>query len=254
MGPEGRAAILEAVRWTMAIALAGCLGPAAAAAQDEPADDPQAEALRLFEESKVAYREGRFDDAVSLLTEAHQLFPEPVLLYNLGRALEGAGEYARAVEAYDEYLEIAGDIPDRGAIEGRVVTLRREIATRARLERLESTRRPPRPPPRERERASAVPWIVAAVGGAGIAVGGVFGVLALSSHDDAESAPSQAETETLQADAEDRALIANVAFAAGGAVLAIGVVWGLVDVLTLDSESIAVAIGPSSIAFEARLP
>lgn len=242
------------VRWMLGVVLAVCLVPAVAAAQEATSEDAQAEALRLFEESKVAYREGRFDDAVELLTEAHRLFPEPVLLYNLGRALEGAGEYTRAVDAYDEYLRIAGDIPDRGAIEGRVATLRREIETRERLEQLEETR-PVTPAPRvERESASAAPWIVAAVGGAGLAVGGVFGVLALSSHDDAENAASQAETEQLQSTAETYALVANVAFAAGGAIALAGVIWGIVDLLTLETESVTVSIGPRSIALEARLP
>src|SRR5262249_38752530 len=57
-------------------------------------------AFDLFEKSKVAYREGRFAEAADLLAEAYKAKPEPVLLYNLGRACEGLGDLQRAIGAY----------------------------------------------------------------------------------------------------------------------------------------------------------
>ncbi len=67
-----------------------------AQAQQTTAQD---RALALFELSGEKYRAGDFEGAVELLTEAYDLFPEPVILYNLARAYEGMGESVRARDA-----------------------------------------------------------------------------------------------------------------------------------------------------------
>ena len=70
----------------------------------EEAVDARTHALSLFRDSAVHYEEGRYSVAAALLEEAYALFPEPKLLYNLGRARESEGELDLAAAAYEAYL------------------------------------------------------------------------------------------------------------------------------------------------------
>ena len=56
------------------------------------APDKKKHALELAAESERAYKDGNFEKAADLLRKAHDTYAEPILLYNLGRALEGAGK------------------------------------------------------------------------------------------------------------------------------------------------------------------
>ncbi len=232
----------------------GALGTSATAA----AEDPDKRALELFDKGKAAYRQGQFEEAIRFLREAYDLKAEPVLLYNLARAYEGKGLLGEAADTYDRYLATAGDIPDRGAITKKVETLRALIAERAAKPKDEPSEPPPRPDPKptpapaaDTPSPSPAPWIVAAFGAAGLGVGGVLGGLALSRNDDAAGAPSQAETAELRADAEDLALGSTISLAVGGAILAAGVVWGIVDVTVLsapaEQPSVSVRVGPGAL-------
>jgi tetratricopeptide (TPR) repeat protein len=229
------------------------------------ADDNRAQALALFEDGKKAYQEGRFEEAVKLLERAHQLHPEPVLLYNLARAREGLGQYETAVVAYEQYLREAGNIPDRGAIEVKVTNLKRDIEEKKRLaaER-DAAMRLPDPPKKQTEAPkpdsgpgpSPWPWVIAGVGAAGLAVGGALGGVALAKNSDAESAAVQADAFALRSDAEDLALGSTIAFIAGGAVLAGGFIWGIVDLTSGKDPSskepaAALWVGPARVGFSA---
>src|SRR5881394_2762228 len=73
-----------------------------------PARAPSAQssdAGELTLRAKAAFDRGNFAEAAELLTRAYAVKPSPALLYNLGRAYQQAGEKARAVEAYDRYLQ-----------------------------------------------------------------------------------------------------------------------------------------------------
>lgn len=67
--------------------------------------DDRDQALALFEQSDKAYKAGNFEEAAKLLREAYSLYPEPLLLYNLGRAQEGMGDSRGAVQSYEQYLQ-----------------------------------------------------------------------------------------------------------------------------------------------------
>jgi tetratricopeptide (TPR) repeat protein len=98
---------------------------AAAVAHAQP--DKKAQALQLAAESERAYKDGKFEKSAELLRKAHGIYPEPILLYNLGRALEGIGDTKAAVEAYEQYLHDAKQIDDRPAIERRLATLKSQL-------------------------------------------------------------------------------------------------------------------------------
>jgi tetratricopeptide (TPR) repeat protein len=204
--------------WRAAIVVLLVAAPAAAQTDQE-------RALTLFEESRGHYDAGRFDRAIELLQEAYRLQPEPILLYNMGRAYEGADQVREAADAYERYLNDAGDVRDRGALEARLRTLRERIA------REDAERdRPAPPPPPPSGGVDPGGWIVLGVGVAAIAVGVVLGVLSDDAHNEAVAAPVHRDAVALQQSAYDYASGANAAFIAGGVIAVAGLVWGIVSI------------------------
>jgi tetratricopeptide (TPR) repeat protein len=196
-------------------------------------------ALDLTDLGEKAYREGRFAEAADLLQRAYELYPSAVLLYNLARVQESAGNDRQAADLYQRYLEADPAAGARRTIEKRVATLRarererqeakreRDLAlgraARAEQARLDSSSVEP---------LAALPWIVSGVGVAGVAAGVVFGVIARNEE-------SKADEEVTHAGAIDRfdraetfATAANVALVAGSVVTAGGIVWLVVQSAT----------------------
>jgi len=163
-------------------------------------------ALELFEESESAYRAGEFERALVLLRGAYELVPDPAIMYNIARSLEGLGRSVEAADAYERYLDTAGDVEDRGAIERRVESLRRQ------------------PEPRRSLRLAA-PISLIGAGALVAVVGAIPGALSQSRHDQAVLEPEHERAFQLQDQAERLAKTANVLFALGGVVAAGGVVW-----------------------------
>src|SRR6266540_4033861 len=95
------------------VALVIVLAAQTAVAQPSTADN-RTRALQLFDESATHYKNGEFEKAAELLREAYGLFPEPILLYNLARALESMGDLPGAIENYERYLTEEAQIDDRG--------------------------------------------------------------------------------------------------------------------------------------------
>lgn len=85
-------------------------------------------AAHLAAEGAQHYKQGEFEVSAALLRQAYALYPQANLLYNLGRSLEGMGDFAGAIDAYERYLATATKIEDRGAIERRITTLKAQIA------------------------------------------------------------------------------------------------------------------------------
>lgn len=202
-----------------------------------------AQALDLFEKSEVAYDTGRFADAIDLLRRSYELKKEPVLLYNLGRAYEGLGDLGAAAQSYEAFLAAQPNTQDRGALERRIATLRRQLAERDAL-RKQAVERSRQERPRT---PSAVPWIVGGVGVAGLAAGTVFGILSKKRNDDAKSEPTYLEADRLHSQAKSFAIVADVCFVAGAVVLVSGVIWGILDVSA--SQKRSAMILPGSFVF-----
>jgi len=94
-------------------------------------------AWRMSKMSEERYRAGAYQEAAALLRNAYRLHPEPILLYNLGRSLEKAGDRAGAASAYRSFLASAPSVEDRAAIEAHVTELEKPSLEVA---------RPPAPP------------------------------------------------------------------------------------------------------------
>ncbi|CAN5872032.1 hypothetical protein BH11MYX4_BH11MYX4_67910 [soil metagenome] len=206
------------------------------------AQAPQARAAELFNTSAEAYRRGDFQRAVTLLLEARSLDPQPVLLYNLGRAYEGLGNIDAAIDAFTRYLDEDPRAADRGAIEQRIGTLKRQRDERVALEKqrdAERARADEEKAARERSRQATIappparsigPYVLGGVGLAGVASGVVFGVVASSKHDNAASASTAQQTAIDEQDAaKSLATVSTISFVVGGALVAAGVTWWLID-------------------------
>jgi tetratricopeptide (TPR) repeat protein len=230
-------ALVAAVSLTTATASAqGKASPPAAA------QTPQARAAELFNKGAEAYRRGDFQQAIALLVEARSLDPQPVLLYNLGRAYEDSGDVDAAIATFAKYLEEDPKAGDRGAIEQRVERLKRQRDERIALEKQrddERKRADAEKADRERQEREAAkvrhtrsvgPYIVTGVGVAGIATGVVFGLLSQSKHDSAASAStSQTDAIDQQDSAKSFATISTISFIAGGVLVAAGATWWILD-------------------------
>lgn len=158
-------------------ALASLWLAGSAVAQTEPADeDARVRALDLLEESAALFREERFAEAATLLRRAHELHPSPALLYNLGRALERAGDPEGALEAYEGYLDSVEEAPGqaqrRADAQARAEALRgREPPPSEDLE--EQVDAPPVAPIEAAAAPSRAPWILLGAGAA-VAAGGLL--------------------------------------------------------------------------------
>lgn len=188
-------------------------------------------ALDLLDESAVLYRDGRFAEAAEKLRTAHGLFPEPSLLYNLGRALDAMGDRNGAIDAYERYLEADPASTRRGEVSARVEALRRD--------RPQASGLGPQQP------SLVGPAIVLVGGVAIVGAGVVLGLMAQSRLDEAREA-SNAESFVLEEEAHDLATVANVLFVAGGVVAAAGLTWLLLSIGGDDETT--VSIGPGTVA------
>jgi tetratricopeptide (TPR) repeat protein len=236
-----------------------------ASAAPKKSDDATRRAFELFDKSAESYRAGRFLEAAGMLREAYRLHPAASLQYNLARALEGAGDLHGAIDAYRSYLGSREQIPDRRSIEMRVTTLEKTLADQEQLrqqrenadterkeaeaklarerqeaqEKLEQERvdaerrivaaragREDRPASKAR---IAAPWIFAGVGVVGVVAGVVLGLDARSKHNEALGDSTGVTASNDQQTAQQFAAGTNVAFGVGGAIVAGGTIWGLVE-------------------------
>lgn len=238
----------RAPRLILALALVVAT-PFGAAAQTDTEQSDRERALQLFSDSAEHYRAGRFGVAAELLREAYDLHPEPLLLYNLGRALDGMGEFQEAIQAYRDYVDAVPDAEDRGAVERRIETLESYI---------ETGEEPTAPPAGDPGTASPtytdsgpspVPFVIAGVGAAGVGIGVVLGLMAVSRHDDAVAEEVNITAAEKAEEADDLAAGANIAFVAGGILLAVGAAWAVIELTGGggESESVSLDLGPGRI-------
>ncbi|MBA3455318.1 MAG: hypothetical protein H0T42_19660, partial [Deltaproteobacteria bacterium] len=175
--------------------------PSLAVANPTPADKKRAGELAA--ESAKAYKRGELEVSVALLRQAYALYPQPNLLYNLARALEGLGDKQGALDAYTRYLAEGRQVEDRGAIERRIETLQAELKAQAKLTAKPVEPNPPRPEPDPEptplpeppppqaptvDGPSKLPWLPIVAGVGVLAGGGAFAYLARDREDQASAA------------------------------------------------------------------
>lgn len=108
-----------------------------ASAQEVSADDDRA-AREAFQRGQAAFDDGAFEDALTEFQRAWELSHRPALLYNVGVAADRLRRTSQALEAFEQYVDLVPDAPNRREVEGRIRVLReargREVATQELLQ------------------------------------------------------------------------------------------------------------------------
>ena len=77
-------------------------------------------ALEIAAEANDYYDDGQFADALRLYREAYDILDDERLLYRIGLSYEHVGNYRRARQFLEKYLELDEDSPVRGRIEATI--------------------------------------------------------------------------------------------------------------------------------------
>lgn len=199
------------------------LTPASGRADDSAEVAPDSDAARAkaqehFKRARELYQAGSYRDAIAELEAARVLDPKAKeLVFNLGIVTEKLGQYDDAVVHFRTYLEMEG-ITEQERAKAEAVIKRIEGAKReAPTVPTATTAPPPPPPPPKREEPRRGRVDGATIGAAGVAVAGltvgtIFGIRALSqrpndfvtgrdgSIDDLRSQTDSAHTSAIVAD------------------------------------------------------
>lgn len=211
--------------------------PAQKSAATEASD---AKARELYKQGDRAYAEGRYEEALAKFEEAHRLSGRPLLLFNIGNAQERLGMLEEAADNLEKYISYA-ERDEAEVLRKRVTNLRKRAEEQKKREQAAArepkpdpepeesqlTRRPARKAPRggapPEEESSTLPWLLVGAGGAAIAAGSVFGLMALGARRDADreckDSAGQRLCNAAAEDALDRdarySLIADIGFGVG---------------------------------------
>lgn len=194
------------------------LAPVAAQpAEISPTEKAQVEAFS--KQGVRAYRAARYGEAIGYFRRAYTIFPEPKLLFNLGRCHQKRGEFDDAI---DHFAQVVGDVSadpalrERSQTELDVLVAARQM-TRAQAKRADPptvAARPPVQPPQAPASAStprvritritpAAPastaraatndnrgatWTLVGIGSATLIAGTIFYALGVADHGDLEDA------------------------------------------------------------------
>ena len=171
--------------WASALIVVVGLGFDASAARGQHTEAAHdAETRAMFERGREAYAEGSYQDALELFESAYVRAPFPELLFNIGLLHHRLGHDRAALEAFEEYLERAGEGPDRDEVERRIRVLRIRLTeadaqAAAQAAAQEQTTEPAREVASAAQPARSQPeigWPLLA-GGAALVLGGVVAVV-----------------------------------------------------------------------------
>jgi tetratricopeptide (TPR) repeat protein len=110
---------------TRAWAQAESAGPKTGAEKDS---DEERAARSLFTAGTIAFKEGRYEDALANFEQAYRLSRHAELLFNVGLVNERLFRFQQSIEAYEEYLSALPNPANRAAVEERIRLMRTKIA------------------------------------------------------------------------------------------------------------------------------
>jgi len=207
-------------------------------------------AADLVRDAEKLYLQAKYKEAAELLKKAHEIEPDPKILYNIARALDQAGDLPASLDYYRQYVASSETDPTllkraslsierlRTLINKQETAQAQADAQRKKLEdetaverqkavdeqkRLEAERVASEQRRRVETRRdidnyrAARTWSIVA-GGAGVlavAGGAVLGVSALQAHDQFTAAGTEVEKDTFKAMTQQRALLADASYGVG---------------------------------------
>lgn len=243
------------MRLAFVLTAALALAPPMALAQRGGAKNPTV----LIREGERLYGAGKYKEAAEALKKAHELAPNPKLIYNIAVALENAGELREALSWYQQYVgSTEGTDPTllkrsaRG-IDRLQVLLKKEEqaqasadaereklqaeaeAARKRAEEEQLTARRAQEENQRQQQAEyaralkdykrdrIIAFSVGGVAVAGVGAGILFGMQARDAREKFDAATSLDDKKTFSDDTKSKALLADIGFGVGlaGAITAI---------------------------------
>jgi tetratricopeptide (TPR) repeat protein len=214
-------------------------------------DSVDQEARALYEAGKLAFEEGRFENALGHFERAFELSGRPRLLYNIGTAADRLRKDDVALAAFERYLTALPEAPNRSAVEARIEVLRAQLAAAQPTEQPAPDPEPVKPPseaPPPEPPSRVAPWLTLSAGALVAVAGGAlvyYGTSERAAVEDAARGTRYSEV----ADSAERApkllIGGSVALGMGVAALAAGGVWLR---LGRPSERVSVALSPHGIA------
>lgn len=240
-----------------ALGTAAVAAPREALAQKKGAADPKvAEAKRLFEEGRVLYQKGRYEEAIEAFEIAYELSKRPLLHDSIASAYERLGNFKKARESLVKWREAAPE-KEHALLDERLKNLDERIRREdeERKAALAAKQVPPPPPPAKVEPRTSllVPGLVVGGVGLGAVVAGVaVGAAGAGSYPDASTQCRASEGKTLCptatraafGDASTLATVGDVVWIAGAVVAAAGVTLVVVDRVTGAPKAHALTLSP----------
>ncbi len=223
------------------------------------AQEPQFNAL--IEKAMKHYRARQYAEAITDFEAAYRINPQPELIYNVARAYEKSLKRDEAIAAYERFLKLEGTTADlrAKALNAQTALRKEKAAMQASRDVQDSVQAPTvggtAATPKEggvtvkqevvtKPVSRTLEWVLIGGGGAAVAVGAIFGVLALQANadfDDRKAAGADVpELQDKKKRADNNALAADVLIGAG----AVSVVVGAIIYFTRDSEEPDVAVAP----------
>jgi tetratricopeptide (TPR) repeat protein len=101
--------------------------PAPQPAESQEPEEGILAARGLFDAGSVAFRQGRYEDALSSFEQAHRLTKDPVLLFSIGMTLDRLRRDADAVHAFEAYVAALPDAPNRAVADERIRVLKEHM-------------------------------------------------------------------------------------------------------------------------------
>lgn len=162
--------------------------------------DVQTQVESLYAEGAALYKAGKYRPAIEKFEQAFALFPEPNLLYNMGRAYEALGEIDQAMLKYRlcaQHPQAAADVAAKAREKLTVLEAAKATSASAPAHAAPGATPSPSATPGEATAATATPasngfpilgTVTAAVGLAAAGAGGVVYALGAGSHGQIETA------------------------------------------------------------------
>jgi tetratricopeptide (TPR) repeat protein len=88
------------------------------------------EARNLFQAGAIAFDQGRFVNALEHFERAYTLSKRPQLLFNIGVVADRLRQDARALQAFEQYMELVPDGAEAANVRARIAVLRKTIEER----------------------------------------------------------------------------------------------------------------------------
>src|SRR5262245_24150773 len=83
-----------------------------------------ATAKQHFERGKELYRTGKYEEAIREFNQADRVRPSPILIFNIGLALERLGRCKDAILHFERYLREQPDADNRADTEQKIAAQR----------------------------------------------------------------------------------------------------------------------------------